>query len=64
MLINGKKMKFQPNVTILEVLKELKLNPDVVVVEVNHEIISKEKHPSWILNEGDRVEIVSFIGGG
>ncbi|WP_026478770.1 sulfur carrier protein ThiS [Alkaliphilus transvaalensis] len=63
MLINGKEMSFK-DITVLEVLEELKLSPELVVVEVNYEIVAKEDYQTWILNEGDKVEIVSFIGGG
>lgn len=64
MVINGKEMSFKEGINIKEVLEELKLSPELVVVEVNYEIIPKENYPTWILNERDRVEIVSFIGGG
>jgi sulfur carrier protein len=45
-------------------LKEIDIVPGRYAVEVNHEIIRKPDYQSRGLNEGDRVEVVSFIGGG
>lgn len=62
-LINGKEMDFE-NISVHEMLQKLGLSEDQVVVEVNFEIISREKYKEHILNKADRVEIVSFVGGG
>lgn len=35
-----------------------------VAVEVNHEIVSHSMHIRYVLNEGDRVEVVTALGGG
>lgn len=64
MLINGKEMQFDGAITIEALLTELKLNADRVVVEVNLQIIGKGEYGSTYLNSDDRVEIVSFVGGG
>lgn len=63
MIINGKEYSFQ-NITINNMLNELKLNKDKVVVEVNFEIIPKDQYEEFILDKSASVEIVSFIGGG
>jgi len=64
MLVNGKEMQFDEAITIEALLIQLKLNEDRVVVEVNRQIIEKSKYGSTYLNSDDRVEIVSFVGGG
>ncbi|MCG8541534.1 MAG: sulfur carrier protein ThiS [Clostridia bacterium] len=63
MLVNGRKMDFE-NITILMLLQNLNLDINKVVVEVNLEIVSKENYPDYILNGEDKVEIISFVGGG
>lgn len=63
MLINGKEMDFETNVSIIKLLQQLKLDTDKIVIEVNMEIIPRE-HYSMLLTEGDEVEIISFVGGG
>lgn len=64
MLVNGKEMQFSEAITIAALLAQLKLNADRVVVEVNLQIVGKNEYGSTYLNSCDRVEIVSFVGGG
>ena len=45
-------------------LEELKIRPGRVVVERNRDIIAREAHGSTMLQEGDALEIVHFVGGG
>ncbi|PAB59514.1 sulfur carrier protein ThiS [Anaeromicrobium sediminis] len=63
MIINGKEMDFG-KVTITQLLKGLDLKEEKVVVEVNFQIVPKEMYEEHILNKADKVEIVSFVGGG
>lgn len=37
---------------------------EIIVVEINGEIIKKSNYDNTVLNDGDKVEIVSFVGGG
>ncbi|AZR73199.1 thiamine biosynthesis protein ThiS [Anoxybacter fermentans] len=64
MIINGKEMDFEIGITVDNLLKRLGLDKNKVVVEVNFEIVPKEKYSVKILDKEDRVEIVSFVGGG
>ncbi len=64
MIINGKIMKFEDEITIASLLKELNLPQEKVVVEVNFQIISKELYLTHKLYDADSIEIVSFVGGG
>ncbi|MBN2797190.1 MAG: sulfur carrier protein ThiS [Clostridia bacterium] len=63
MYLNGIKIEWH-NKTILELLIVNGINAKVVVVEVNGNIIKKNDFDSFILNENDCVEVVSFVGGG
>lgn len=64
MIVNGKEMNFEENLTVLELLKNLSISENRVVVEVNYNIITKEQFSEVILNKEDKVEIVNFVGGG
>lgn len=64
MIVNGKEMNFEENLTVLELLKNLSISENRVVVEVNYNIMTKEQFSEVILNKEDKVEIVSFVGGG
>ncbi|SNS57690.1 sulfur carrier protein [Anaerovirgula multivorans] len=64
MIINGKEGSFETGITIKELLMKLELNEKIVVIEINHKIVPKKQYSSFVLNEGDKVEIVSFMAGG
>ena len=62
--INGEKREVAEGTTVTTLLEMLKAQPERVVVEVNLTILKRAEHPSVVLQEGDRVEIVRFVGGG
>jgi sulfur carrier protein len=64
MLINGKQIDFEDGITVANMLKKLNLSIDSVVVEVNLEIVPKELYSKKVLCSSDKIEIVSFVGGG
>ena len=50
--------------TILALVEELALDPRKVAVERNLEIVPRSLHAQTALAEGDRIELVQFVGGG
>lgn len=50
--------------TILALVDELGLDPRKVAVERNLEIVPRSLHGEAALAEGDRIELVQFVGGG
>ncbi len=50
--------------TILALVDELGLDPRKVAVERNLEIVPRSLHATTALAEGDRIELVQFVGGG
>lgn len=63
-LVNGEARGWSPDRTIADLLRELDLKPDRVAVELNLEILDRNDFATRNLRDGDRVEILSFIGGG
>ena len=61
--VNGDKREISAR-TILELVGELGLDPRKVAVERNLEIVPKSLHGETALVEGDRIEMVVFVGGG
>lgn len=61
--INGKNIEIS-STTILDYPKKEQYKPDRVAVEVNGSIVKKMDYEKYILNDGDKVEIVCFVGGG
>ena len=50
--------------TILALVEELGLDIRKVAVERNLEIVPKSQHASTAIMDGDRIEVVQFVGGG
>lgn len=50
--------------TLAEYLRGTSYNPARIAVERNGEIVSKADYPATVLQDGDSVEVVSFVGGG
>jgi len=62
--INGESREFADGLTLATLVAQLGSKPDRVAVELNLEIISRDKWQDTILRNGDRLEIVHFVGGG
>lgn len=50
--------------TILALVEELSLDPRKVAVERNLEIVPRSLHAQTLVADGDRIELVQFVGGG
>ncbi|MFD1032672.1 MULTISPECIES: sulfur carrier protein ThiS [Caryophanaceae] len=50
--------------TIVDLLQYFELNQKVIIVERNNEILEKAKHNETLLSQGDKIELVHFVGGG
>ena len=61
--INGEEYDFAGR-TVRDVITELGYEKNMIAVERNEEIIPKATYEEAILNDGDTVEVVSFVGGG
>lgn len=64
LIINGERRQLPEGLNVERLLMELGIASGQVAVERNREIVPKSAYASASLNDGDQVEIVSFIGGG
>lgn len=62
--INDEPHQCAPHTTIAGLLSALKLDPTEVAVERNLEILPKSTYATTTVQAGDRLEIISLIGGG
>lgn len=62
--LNGEERAVANGLTIQGLLESLDLNPALVVVELNEEIIDRGAYAGVPVREGDRLELVHFVGGG
>jgi sulfur carrier protein len=63
-IFNGKPYQLQSNITIQELLDQMRLDCLQVVVEYNRNIISRQRLADTFLSNGDTLEVIHFVGGG
>ena len=63
-LVNGKEEKTQPGITLAAYLSEKQYRTNRIAAELNGQIVPKSAYENTLIKEGDRLEIVSFVGGG
>lgn len=64
LIINGQQKETPDNLTLSALLTELRINPLGVAVELNLKIVPKTEYAKTALKEKDKLEIISFVGGG
>ena len=62
--LNGERFELDRPVSIVALLAKLEIDPRRVAVEHNQTILKRHRFPDVVVGEGDRVEIVNFVGGG
>ena len=62
--LNGEDQEFEAPLDVRGLLSRLGLEPTKIAVERNLEIVPRSQYGATALADGDRLEIVQFIGGG
>jgi sulfur carrier protein len=62
--INGEARDFTPPLSLTSLIEQLGMKHDRVAIELNRNIVPRELWAETPLGEGDRLEIVHFVGGG
>jgi len=62
--VNGERLGFPPQTTLLDIVRALNLEPDRVAIEMNRAIVKREKWSGTAIAGGAEIEIVQFVGGG
>jgi sulfur carrier protein len=62
--INGELRTIADGLSVAGLLDALKLSGKPVAVEVNLDLVPRQRHAEHMLAEGDRLEIVTLVGGG
>ena len=63
-VLNGEPFELSKQVSIVELFDLLELSSKFMAVEVNNEIIFRDSWESFLINQGDKIELVRAIGGG
>ena len=61
---NGQPREIAYGTTVAALVAELQLDPRTLAVERNRELVPRAEHASALLAAGDRVEVVTLVGGG
>lgn len=62
--INGEPRSFEGALTLSSLIERLGMKSDRVAVELNRDIVPRDQWPETQIADGDRLEIVHFVGGG
>ena len=63
-IVNGQDKEFKENTTLETLLKELSLDGKVMAAAVNMDIVKQDSWNKHILVDGDKLELLDFVGGG
>jgi sulfur carrier protein len=62
--VNGQDRELEEGTTIAQLLEQLELDPRMLAVERNLNLVPRSQHASTPLAAGDRIEVVTLVGGG
>ena len=64
MLINGETLELPEQLALSDLVDRLSLTPQRVAIELNQHVVRRTEWAKTMLSDGDRIEIVHFVGGG
>ncbi len=62
--VNGQDRELEEGTTIAQLLEQLELDPRMLAVERNLNLVPRTQHATTPLAAGDRIEVVTLVGGG
>ena len=62
--LNGDRFEIDEPISVTALLEKLDIDPRRVAVEHNLAIVKRHRFPEIVVGDGDRIEIVNFVGGG
>jgi thiamine biosynthesis protein ThiS len=62
--VNGQPQEVEENLSLSQLVTSLDLKPEQIAIELNQEVIRRGDWPNNDLRDGDKIEIVHFVGGG
>jgi sulfur carrier protein len=64
LFVNGEQKTFSESLSLAQLIEQLGMKGDRVAVELNRDIVPRAQWSATELHDGDRLEIVHFVGGG
>ena len=63
-ILNGERRKISDGVSVLDLVQQLGFASERLAVELNLQILKRDQWAACSLKQGDRIEVVQFVGGG
>lgn len=63
-ILNGEKQQLAEGLSVLDLVEQSGFSAERLAVELNRQIVKREQWATSMLKQGDRIEIVQFVGGG
>jgi sulfur carrier protein len=63
-VMNGEPREIEAGTTVARLLDALRMQPRFLAVERNFELVPRTRHAECVLEDGDKLEIVTLVGGG
>ena len=62
--VNGEPREVPAGTNVDDLVRDCGLRPEQVAIEVNEALVARDRRAATALKEGDRVELVTLVGGG
>jgi len=62
--INGQNEELEDAISVTALLARRKIEPIRVAVEINEDVVPRKDFDETVIQDGDQIEIVTFVGGG
>ena len=63
-ICNGETREIIQNTTLVDFIRQMEIKPDTVVAECDGRIIKRDEYDTLVLQEGNVLELIRFVGGG
>lgn len=63
-VVNGESRECADGITLLSLMSDLNIKVKIMAAAINMEVVKKDEWSEKILSDGDRVELLHFVGGG
>lgn len=62
--VNGKSHQVDDGTTVIDLLRTAGVPENYLAVEINDDVVPREQHATRTIQDGDRIEVVTLVGGG